>query len=117
LIAGPGLQSADGIASISVTKILDEELVEVQGRYRPAADTARKAGAEKKPAKPAPTWPRIPSPEIKSFSYARGGQEEAKKSALLAVYNHYKRPWPGRAMAMGRIRNRTGTRLHKSNIC
>ena len=114
LIAGPGVYICDECIDLC-NEILDEELVEVQGGTRPAADTARKA-APKKTAKPAPTLATIPKPlQIKSFLDAQVvGQEEAKKVLSVAVYNHYKRlAWQGDGN--GEI-DRTATRLHKSNI-
>ena len=117
LIAGPGVYICDECIDLC-NEILDEELVDSQtsseGRHAP--ETGRRKTPSKKPSKPAPTLAEVPKPQaIKAFLDRQVvGQEEAKKSLSVAVYNHYKRlAWQGDGKGET---DQTATRLHKSNI-
>jgi ATP-dependent Clp protease ATP-binding subunit ClpX len=117
LIAGPGVYICDECIDLC-NEILDEELVDSQtsseGRHAP--ETGRRKAPSKKPSKPAPTLAEVPKPQaIKAFLDRQVvGQEEAKKSLSVAVYNHYKRlAWQGDGKGET---DQTATRLHKSNI-
>jgi len=119
LIAGPGVYICDECIDLC-NEILDEELVE-----SPAGNGGRQGGSEqqrskhppkKASGKPAPTLAEVPKPlEIKSFLDRQVvGQEAAKKTLSVAVYNHYKRlAWRGDGLGET---DQSGTRLHKSNI-
>jgi ATP-dependent Clp protease ATP-binding subunit ClpX len=115
LIAGPGVYICDECIDLC-NEILDEELVDGQGASpRQAQENHRKTSA-RKPSKPAPTLATIPKPQqIKAFLDAQVvGQEAAKKTLSVAVYNHYKRlAWKGDGQGET---DQTATRLHKSNI-
>jgi len=116
LIAGPGVYICDECIDLC-NEILDEELVEGHGHPggRPVPEPSRK-GAPRKPSKPAPTLAQVPKPqEIRGFLDQQVvGQEEAKKVLAVAVYNHYKRlAWQDDGKGET---ERSGTRLHKSNI-
>ena len=118
LIAGPGVYICDECIDLC-NEILDEELVDGHGggagSGRQPAEPKGKAPA-KKSSKPAPTLAQIPRPmEIKAhLDQQVVGQEEAKKVLSVAVYNHYKRlAWQGDGKGET---DRSGTRLHKSNI-
>jgi ATP-dependent Clp protease ATP-binding subunit ClpX len=116
LIAGPGVYICDECIDLC-NEILDEELVDGHGgagRHNP--EPARNKAPAKKPPKPAPTLAEVPKPqEIKAYLDRQVvGQDEAKKSLSVAVYNHYKRlAWQGDGKGESR---ETSTRLHKSNI-
>jgi ATP-dependent Clp protease ATP-binding subunit ClpX len=117
LIAGPGVYICDECIDLC-NEILDEELVDGQSvsgaRHTP--ETGRSKPATKKISKPIPTLAEVPKPqEIKAFLDSQVvGQEEAKKSLSVAVYNHYKRlAWQGDGKGET---DQTATRLHKSNI-
>jgi ATP-dependent Clp protease ATP-binding subunit ClpX len=117
LIAGPGVYICDECIDLC-NEILDEELVAgtTSTGNRPAAETSRGKAPTKKASKPAPTLAQIPKPkEIKSFLDRQVvGQDEAKKTLSVAVYNHYKRlAWQGDGKGET---DQTATRLHKSNI-
>jgi ATP-dependent Clp protease ATP-binding subunit ClpX len=117
LIAGPGVYICDECIDLC-NEILDEELVSspAAATGRSAPETGRGKAAAKKPAKPAPTLAQIPKPrEIKAFLDRQVvGQEDAKKTLSVAVYNHYKRlAWQGDGKGET---DQTATRLHKSNI-
>ena len=116
LIAGPGVYICDECIDLC-NEILDEELVEsASSGGRQAADQQRGKQPAKKPSKPAPTLAEIPKPQqIKAFLDRQVvGQEAAKKSLSVAVYNHYKRlAWQGDGKGET---DQSGTRLHKSNI-
>ena len=116
LIAGPGVYICDECIDLC-NEILDEELVEsASSGGRQAADQQRGKQPAKKPSKPAPTLAEIPKPqEIKAFLDRQVvGQEAAKKSLSVAVYNHYKRlAWQGDGKGET---DQSGTRLHQSNI-
>jgi ATP-dependent Clp protease ATP-binding subunit ClpX len=116
LIAGPGVYICDECIDLC-NEILDEELVEapVSGS-RHQGEHQRSKQPAKKPSKPVPTLAEIPKPqEIKAFLDRQVvGQEAAKKSLSVAVYNHYKRlAWRGDGKGET---DQNGTRLHKSNI-
>ncbi|UPM49397.1 MULTISPECIES: ATP-dependent protease ATP-binding subunit ClpX [unclassified Synechococcus] len=116
LIAGPGVYICDECIDLC-NEILDEELVEGHGAGagRQPQEAKGKAPA-KKTSKPAPTLAEIPKPqEIKAHLDGQVvGQEEAKKTLSVAVYNHYKRlAWQGDGKGES---NETATKLHKSNI-
>ena len=115
LIAGPGVYICDECIDLC-NEILDEELVEGASGGRTAPEPDRHKPSAKKSAKPAPTLADIPTPRaIKAFLDRQVvGQEEAKKSLSVAVYNHYKRlAWQGDGNGES---SETATRLHKSNI-
>ncbi|MEB3173359.1 MAG: ATP-dependent protease ATP-binding subunit ClpX [Cyanobacteriota bacterium] len=118
LIAGPGVYICDECIDLC-NEILDEELVgaPAAGSSRGAHEPGTKGKAPaKKVAKPAPTLAQIPKPkDIKTFLDRQVvGQEEAKKTLSVAVYNHYKRlAWAGDGKGET---DETATRLHKSNI-
>ncbi|MEB3184893.1 MAG: ATP-dependent protease ATP-binding subunit ClpX [Cyanobacteriota bacterium] len=116
LIAGPGVYICDECIDLC-NEILDEELVDGQGSGgRSAPEPTRGKAAAKKTSKPAPTLAEIPRPlEIKAFLDRQVvGQDEAKKTLSVAVYNHYKRlAWQGDGKGET---DATATRLHKSNI-
>ena len=118
LIAGPGVYICDECIDLC-NEILDEELVSGQTSASPGrspAEPTRSKTAGKKAAKPAPTLAEIPKPrEIKAcLDRQVVGQEEAKKTLSVAVYNHYKRlAWQGDGKGET---DQTATRLHKSNI-
>ena len=117
LIAGPGVYICDECIDLC-NEILDEELVDSQtsSESRHAPETGRRKAPSKKPPKPAPTLAEVPKPQaIKAFLDRQVvGQEEAKKSLSVAVYNHYKRlAWQGDGKGET---DQTATRLHKSNI-
>ena len=116
LIAGPGVYICDECIDLC-NEILDEELAEGHGSAgRSAPEPSRSKAPPKKSAKPAPTLAEIPKPqEIKAFLDRQVvGQDEAKKTLSVAVYNHYKRlAWQGDGKGES---NETATRLHKSNI-
>ena len=116
LIAGPGVYICDECIDLC-NEILDEELVDSPGTGRHAPEPPRGKGTpQKKPSKPAPTLAEIPKPQaIKAFLDRQVvGQEEAKKTLSVAVYNHYKRlAWLGEGHAQA---EEGGPRLHKSNI-
>jgi ATP-dependent Clp protease ATP-binding subunit ClpX len=117
LIAGPGVYICDECIDLC-NEILDEELVEGHGHGggRQAPDPSRSKAPAKKTAKPAPTLAEVPKPQaIKAFLDRQVvGQDEAKKSLSVAVYNHYKRlAWQGDGKGEAA---ETATRLHKSNI-
>ncbi len=116
LIAGPGVYICDECIDLC-NEILDEELVDGQGSSgRQAPENSRSKTPAKKPSKPAPTLAEVPKPQaIKAFLDRQVvGQEEAKKSLSVAVYNHYKRlAWQGDGKGET---DQTATRLHKSNI-
>jgi ATP-dependent Clp protease ATP-binding subunit ClpX len=117
LIAGPGVYICDECIDLC-NEILDEELVDGQSLSgaRHAPETGRGKPTAKKIAKPAPTLAEVPKPQqIKAFLDSQVvGQEEAKKSLSVAVYNHYKRlAWLGDGKGET---DQTATRLHKSNI-
>ena len=117
LIAGPGVYICDECIDLC-NEILDEELVSSHGGApgRHAPEPSRGKAPAKKPPKPAPTLAEVPKPmEIKAFLDRQVvGQEEAKKSLSVAVYNHYKRlAWQGDGSGEAA---QTATRLHKSNI-
>jgi ATP-dependent Clp protease ATP-binding subunit ClpX len=99
-------------------EILDEELVDghSHGAGRHAPEPSRSKAPAKKTAKPAPTLAEVPKPQaIKAFLDRQVvGQDEAKKTLSVAVYNHYKRlAWQGDGKGEAA---ETATRLHKSNI-
>ena len=116
LIAGPGVYICDECIDLC-NEILDEELAEGHGHGgRTAPEPSRSKAPAKKAAKPAPTLAEIPKPqEIKAFLDRQVvGQDEAKKTLSVAVYNHYKRlAWQGDGQGEA---DATATRLHKSNI-
>ncbi len=116
LIAGPGVYICDECIDLC-NEILDEELIDGQGKTRTANDPNLKGNSsENKPSKPAPTLASIPKPiEIKNFLDNQVvGQESAKKILSVAVYNHYKRlAWQGDSSSEADL---TATKLHKSNI-
>ncbi|MEB3235668.1 MAG: ATP-dependent protease ATP-binding subunit ClpX [Cyanobacteriota bacterium] len=117
LIAGPGVYICDECIDLC-NEILDEELVgaPAPGSGRSAPEPGRSKTPAKKSAKPAPTLAQIPKPkEIKAFLDRQVvGQDEAKKTLSVAVYNHYKRlAWQGDGKGET---DETATRLHKSNI-
>ncbi|MGA1484055.1 MAG: ATP-dependent protease ATP-binding subunit ClpX [Vulcanococcus sp.] len=116
LIAGPGVYICDECIDLC-NEILDEELVEGHGSSgRSGTEPSRGKIPPKKTPKPAPTLAEIPRPlEIKAFLDRQVvGQDEAKKTLAVAVYNHYKRlAWQGDGKGEA---NTTATRLHKSNI-
>ena len=116
LIAGPGVYICDECIDLC-NEILDEELVEGHGSSgRSGTEPSRGKIPPKKTPKPAPTLAEIPRPlEIKAFLDRQVvGQDEAKKTLAVAVYNHYKRlAWQGDGKGEA---NATATRLHKSNI-
>ena len=119
LIAGPGVYICDECIDLC-NEILDEELVTSPAAgssgSRSAPESSRGKSAPKKTSKPAPTLAQIPKPiEIKDFLDRQVvGQEEAKKTLSVAVYNHYKRlAWQGDGKGET---DQTATRLHKSNI-
>ncbi|MBM5802242.1 MAG: AAA family ATPase, partial [Cyanobacteria bacterium K_DeepCast_35m_m2_023] len=117
LIAGPGVYICDECIDLC-NEILDEELVgaPAAGAGRSAPEPGRGKAPAKKTSKPAPTLAQIPKPkEIKTFLDRQVvGQEEAKKTLSVAVYNHYKRlAWQGDGKGET---DETATRLHKSNI-
>jgi ATP-dependent Clp protease ATP-binding subunit ClpX len=116
LIAGPGVYICDECIDLC-NEILDEELVDGQGHgARHAPEPNRGKAPAKKTAKPAPTLAEVPKPQaIKSFLDRQVvGQDEAKKTLSVAVYNHYKRlAWQGDGTGEAA---ETATRLHKSNI-
>ncbi|MEY3462561.1 MAG: ATP-dependent protease ATP-binding subunit ClpX [Cyanobacteriota bacterium] len=117
LIAGPGVYICDECIDLC-NEILDEELVDASAGSgsRQAPDQQRSKQPAKKASKPLPTLAEIPRPqEIKAFLDRQVvGQEGAKKSLSVAVYNHYKRlAWQGDGKGET---DQSGTRLHKSNI-
>ncbi|MCP9775606.1 ATP-dependent protease ATP-binding subunit ClpX [Cyanobium sp. WAJ14-Wanaka] len=119
LIAGPGVYICDECIDLC-NEILDEELVDGQANTgssgRTQAEQGRSKAPTKKVSKPAPTLAEVPKPQaIKAFLDRQVvGQEEAKKSLSVAVYNHYKRlAWQGDGKGET---DQTATRLHKSNI-
>jgi len=116
LIAGPGVYICDECIDLC-NEILDEELIDSQGKTRAANDsTLTGNSAETKASKPAPTLASMPKPiEIKDFLDKQVvGQEAAKKILSVAVYNHYKRlAWQGDSNTESDL---TATKLHKSNI-
>jgi ATP-dependent Clp protease ATP-binding subunit ClpX len=116
LIAGPGVYICDECIDLC-NEILDEELVDGQGHGgRHAAEPSRGRAPAKKSSKPVPTLAEVPKPQaIKSFLDRQVvGQDEAKKTLSVAVYNHYKRlAWQGDGK--GEVAE-SATRLHKSNI-
>ena len=116
LIAGPGVYICDECIDLC-NEILDEELAEGHGSGgRSAPEPSRSKAPPKKAPKPAPTLAEIPKPqEIKAFLDRQVvGQDEAKKTLSVAVYNHYKRlAWQGDGKGEA---DATATRLHKSNI-
>jgi ATP-dependent Clp protease ATP-binding subunit ClpX len=118
LIAGPGVYICDECIDLC-NEILDEELVgaPASGSSRSAPEPGSRGKAPaKKTSKPAPTLAQIPKPkEIKAFLDRQVvGQDEAKKTLSVAVYNHYKRlAWAGDGKGET---DATATRLHKSNI-
>jgi ATP-dependent Clp protease ATP-binding subunit ClpX len=116
LIAGPGVYICDECIDLC-NEILDEELVDGQGHGgRHAAESSRGRAPAKKSSKPVPTLAEVPKPQaIKSFLDRQVvGQDEAKKTLSVAVYNHYKRlAWQGDGK--GEVAE-SATRLHKSNI-
>jgi ATP-dependent Clp protease ATP-binding subunit ClpX len=115
LIAGPGVYICDECIDLC-NEILDEELVDGQGASQRQAPEAHRKTQARKPPKPAPTLATIPKPhQIKSFLDAQVvGQDAAKKTLSVAVYNHYKRlAWKGDGKGET---DQTATRLHKSNI-
>jgi ATP-dependent Clp protease ATP-binding subunit ClpX len=116
LIAGPGVYICDECIDLC-NEILDEELVDGQGHgARHAPEPSRSKAPAKKTAKPAPTLAEVPKPQaIKAFLDRQVvGQDEAKKTLSVAVYNHYKRlAWQGDGTGEAA---ETATRLHKSNI-
>jgi ATP-dependent Clp protease ATP-binding subunit ClpX len=116
LIAGPGVYICDECIDLC-NEILDEELVDGQGHgARHAPEPSRSKAPTKKTPKPAPTLAEVPKPQtIKTFLDRQVvGQDEAKKTLSVAVYNHYKRlAWQGDGTGESA---ETATRLHKSNI-
>ena len=116
LIAGPGVYICDECIDLC-NEILDEELVDGQGgAARHAPEPSRGKPPTKKVSKPAPTLAEVPKPQaIKDFLDRQVvGQDEAKKTLSVAVYNHYKRlAWQGDGKGETA---ETATRLHKSNI-
>ena len=117
LIAGPGVYICDECIDLC-NEILDEELADGHGHGggRQAAEPSRSKTAAKKTSRPAPTLAEVPKPQaIKAFLDRQVvGQEEAKKTLSVAVYNHYKRlAWQGDGKGETA---ETATRLHKSNI-
>ncbi len=116
LIAGPGVYICDECIDLC-NEILDEELLDSQGNRRQTNDSVNKTPGNTQPStKPVPTLASIPKPlEIKSFLDQQVvGQEAAKKSLSVAVYNHYKRlVWKGDGKSEA---EETATKLHKSNI-
>ena len=117
LIAGPGVYICDECIDLC-NEILDEELVDghSHGAGRHAPEPSRSKAPAKKTAKPAPTLAEVPKPQsIKAFLDRQVvGQDEAKKTLSVAVYNHYKRlAWQGDGKGEAA---ETATRLHKSNI-
>ncbi|QVL53025.1 MAG: ATP-dependent protease ATP-binding subunit ClpX [Cyanobium sp. M30B3] len=119
LIAGPGVYICDECIDLC-NEILDEELVDGHGHGhaggRHAPEPSRSKTPAKKAAKPAPTLAEVPKPQaIKAFLDRQVvGQDEAKKTLSVAVYNHYKRlAWQGDGNGEAA---ETATRLHKSNI-
>ena len=116
LIAGPGVYICDECIDLC-NEILDEELIDSQGKTRSNSDPNQKNTATtRNSGKPAPTLASIPKPiEIKSFLDQQVvGQEGAKKVLSVAVYNHYKRlAWQGDGQGET---DQTATKLHKSNI-
>ncbi|MGL6133334.1 MAG: ATP-dependent protease ATP-binding subunit ClpX [Prochlorococcaceae cyanobacterium] len=116
LIAGPGVYICDECIDLC-NEILDEELVDHSGgASRPTHEHSRGKSAARKPAQPVPTLAEVPKPqEIKAFLDEQVvGQDLAKKTLSVAVYNHYKRlAWQGDGSGEA---TDTATRLHKSNI-
>jgi ATP-dependent Clp protease ATP-binding subunit ClpX len=116
LIAGPGVYICDECIDLC-NEILDEELVDGHGHgTRHAPEPSRGKSPARKTGKPAPTLAEVPKPQaIKAFLDRQVvGQDEAKKSLSVAVYNHYKRlAWQGDGKGEAA---ETATRLHKSNI-
>ena len=115
LIAGPGVYICDECIDLC-NEILDEELVDGHGGARQAPEPSRSKPSAKKSSKPAPTLAEVPKPQaIKAFLDRQVvGQDEAKKTLSVAVYNHYKRlAWQGDGKGETA---ETATRLHKSNI-
>ena len=116
LIAGPGVYICDECIDLC-NEILDEELVEGHGSGgRSTPEPSRSKAPPKKAPKPAPTLAEIPKPQdIKAYLDRQVvGQDEAKKTLSVAVYNHYKRlAWQGDGKGET---DATATRLHKSNI-
>ena len=117
LIAGPGVYICDECIDLC-NEILDEELVDGHGHGagRHAPEPSRSKAPAKKTAKPAPTLAEVSKPQaIKAFLDRQVvGQDEAKKTLSVAVYNHYKRlAWQGDGKGEAA---ETATRLHKSNI-
>jgi len=116
LIAGPGVYICDECIDLC-NEILDEELVDGHGHgARHAPEPSRGKAPARKTGKPAPTLAEVPKPQaIKAFLDRQVvGQDEAKKSLSVAVYNHYKRlAWQGDGKGETA---ETATRLHKSNI-
>jgi ATP-dependent Clp protease ATP-binding subunit ClpX len=116
LIAGPGVYICDECIDLC-NEILDEELVDGHGSAtRHAPEPSRGKTSTKKSAKPVPTLAEVPKPQaIKAFLDRQVvGQDEAKKTLSVAVYNHYKRlAWQGDGKGESA---ETATRLHKSNI-
>ncbi|NDC35390.1 MAG: ATP-dependent Clp protease ATP-binding subunit ClpX, partial [Synechococcaceae bacterium WB9_2_112] len=94
LIAGPGVYICDECIDLC-NEILDEELVAGPAATgaRGSQEASRSKTPTKKVSKPAPTLAQIPKPrDIKEFLDRQVvGQEEAKKTLSVAVYNHYKR--------------------------
>jgi ATP-dependent Clp protease ATP-binding subunit ClpX len=116
LIAGPGVYICDECIDLC-NEILDEELVDGHSHgARHAPEPSRGKAPARKTGKPAPTLAEVPKPQaIKAFLDRQVvGQDEAKKSLSVAVYNHYKRlAWQGDGKGETA---ETATRLHKSNI-
>ena len=117
LIAGPGVYICDECIDLC-NEIIEEELAEGQANTgsRATPESSRSKVPSKKAPKPAPTLAQIPKPhDIKAFLDRQVvGQEEAKKTLSVAVYNHYKRlAWQGDGKGET---DETATRLHKSNI-
>ncbi len=116
LIAGPGVYICDECIDLC-NEILDEELIETQGKSRESNNSTNKSQSViASSSKPIPTLASIPKPiEIKDFLDKQVvGQEIAKKILSVAVYNHYKRiAWQGDGKSETDL---TATKLHKSNI-
>jgi ATP-dependent Clp protease ATP-binding subunit ClpX len=116
LIAGPGVYICDECIDLC-NEILDEELADGHSHgARHAPEPSRGKAPTRKTGKPAPILAEVPKPQaIKAFLDRQVvGQDEAKKSLSVAVYNHYKRlAWQGDGKGEAA---ETATRLHKSNI-
>jgi len=119
LIAGPGVYICDECIDLC-NEILDEELLDNQANTNNSPQVKKKLPTDN-PKKSVPLeLTSIPKPlEIKSFLDNQVvGQESAKKTLSVAVYNHYKRlAW--KVKEDSKNNNTTdsqATKLQKSNI-